>query len=96
MNILSEEHFDRMCMMCKKFNIQSKEENLFLPEYLASKEINEIIKRIENLAELDFKTIIEIIKKTENSNHYSGSLWYDYKIHLSAILKENGFKSSII
>lgn len=96
MKIISKEHLERMEMMCKTFGDNSKRNSLFLPEYKASKEINQMIHSIERLNKCDLDKIVDLIKKTDTTEHYDGSQWYDYKIHLNALLIENGFKSNII
>ena len=96
MEIISKEHFKRMEMMCKTFAEKSKSNSLFLPEYETSEKINGMICSINKPTESDFNKIIDLIKKTDLKEHYNGSQWYDYKIHLNALLRENGFKSNII
>ena len=96
MKKISEVHFERMNMMCRTFESNSKNDILYLPEYETSKEINEMIKLIENPTQADFHKIEELIKNIDKIEHHNGSQWYDYKIHLNALLGENGFKSSII
>ncbi|WP_289046520.1 hypothetical protein [uncultured Olleya sp.] len=83
-------------MMCRKFESNSKKDKLFLPEYEISKEINEMIQLIDKPSQSDFEKIEELIKSLNSIEHYNGSQWYDYKIHLNAILRENGFDSNII
>ena len=83
-------------MMCRKFESNSKKDKLFLSEYEISKEINKMIKLIDKPTQSDFYKIEELIKNIDKTEHYNGSQWYDYKIHLNALLGENGFKSSLI
>ncbi|GAK77272.1 hypothetical protein JCM19296_2879 [Nonlabens ulvanivorans] len=82
-------------MMCRMFESNSKNDKLYLPEYEISNEINEMIKLIDNPTQSDFHKIEELIKNIDKTEHHNGSQWYDYKIHLNALLLENGFKSSI-
>ena len=96
MKIISKAHFERMEMMCKTFAEQSKSDSLFLPEYETSEEINRMISSIDKPTDSDFNEIIDIIKNIDTKEHYDGSQWYDYKIHLNALLRENGFKLNII
>ncbi|MDO6803971.1 hypothetical protein Q4595_16085 [Wenyingzhuangia sp. 1_MG-2023] len=85
-----------MEMMCRTFGNKSKSDSLFLPEYRTSEKINELIQLIEKPTQSEFEKIVDLIKNTDKMEHYNGSQWYDYKIHLNAILRENGFESNII
>lgn len=96
MKIISEEHFKRMEMMCKTFHSKSKNDDLFKTEYVVSKQINHLIKTISRPNKSDFENIVKLIKDVEKTEHYDGSQWFDYKIHLNAILKENGYEFNII
>lgn len=96
MKIISKEHFERMEKMCKNFGDKSKIDSMFLPEFISSKEINQMIILIEKPKETDFKKILDLIKNTDTEEHFGGSMWHDYKIHLNALLKENGFNSNIV
>ncbi|WP_179317985.1 hypothetical protein [Winogradskyella undariae] len=96
MKVISKEHFGRMEMMCRAFGNKSKSNSLFLTEYKASEEINEMISSINKPTQSDFEKIVGVIKNTDSTKHYNGSQWYDYKIHLNALLRENGFESNII
>jgi hypothetical protein len=96
MKTISKEHFERMEMMCETFADKSKMDSLFIPEFETSEEINEMIRSINKPTESDFNKIIDLIKKTDLREHYDGSQWHDYKIHLNALLRYNGFKSNFI
>jgi len=96
MKIISPEHFERMEMMSRNFGAKSKSNSLFLSEHEISKEINGMIRSIKKPTETEFKNIVELIKSIDNTEHYDGSQWYDYKIHLNAILRINGFELNII
>lgn len=43
-----QEYFERMQMMCRYFESQSKESALHLPEFIASSLINDIIQKEED------------------------------------------------
>ena len=90
MKIISNEHFERMNMMCRTFELNSKHNELFKPEYEISKEINRLIEIIEVPTEADFKKIEDLIVSINSTKHHNGSQWYDYKIHLTALLRANG------
>ncbi|GAA3592614.1 hypothetical protein Q4Q39_05695 [Flavivirga amylovorans] len=96
MKRISVEHFGRMNMMTRTFESNSKSNKLYLPEYEVSNEINKMIKLIEKPSQSDFKKIERLIKEIDKTEHHNGSQWYDYKIHLNAVLRENGFNSNII
>lgn len=96
MKIISKEHFEQMEMLSKAFGVKSEIDSLFLPEFITSKEINQMIILIERPTETDFKKILDLIKKTDKEEHFGGSMWHDYKIHLNALLRENGFNSNIV
>ena len=96
MNKISEEHFDRMRMMVRTFKSNSIKHPTFLPEFKASKSINEIIESTTKPTEETFSEILKILSEIDLTEHYNGSQWHDYKIHLNAILRENGFEKSIL
>ncbi|RBW57542.1 hypothetical protein DS884_10835 [Tenacibaculum sp. E3R01] len=85
-----------MEMMYLNFKTQSKAKSLFIQEYETSKEINELIRLTDKPTQIEFKKIVELIKLVNNTEHYSGSQWHDYKIHLNAVLLENEFESKIL
>ena len=95
MKIISEEHFKRMEMMSRYFKEKSIINSAYLPEYKISEEINKMICKIEKPILSDFEKIVELMKNIENTDHYGGSHWHDYQIHLNAILKENGFEPNM-
>ncbi|CAL2101239.1 conserved protein of unknown function [Tenacibaculum sp. 190130A14a] len=96
MKIISNKHFEQMEIMCRNFEERSKNNLLFLPQHKVSKKINSLIRSIEKPTDLELNTIADLVKNIENIEHYGGSAWHDYKIHVNAILKENGFKFNII
>lgn len=94
MKIVSEEHFERMQMMCRVFGDNSIVNKKYLPEYEASKSVNVLIRLTENPDTSDFDKIIQILKEVDNTPHINGSQWLDYKIHVMATLRENGCKDT--
>lgn len=95
MKVISKEHFERMEMMSKIFGTKSKSNPLYLLEYKVSKKINQLINDIESPKSSDFKIITDLINNINKTEHHNGSQWLDYKIHLNAVLRENGFDSNI-
>ncbi|MFD1602246.1 hypothetical protein ACFSJW_18405 [Flavobacterium artemisiae] len=84
----SQEYFERMQMMCRYFESQSKKNILHVPEFIASSLINDIIqKEEENL--IASKKIEEILAEMKVTEHQNNVHWYDYKIHVMNVLKEN-------
>lgn len=81
----------RMEMMCKSFQSNSEKYPEFLPEFEASKSINNILKQSINLTGENYNDILKILKNLDLIKHYEGSGWYDYKLHLNSLLKHKGF-----
>lgn len=81
-------------MMCQVFERQSKTLSISLPEFEASKTINNLIENIKTPYVEDFKNIINLLKEVDNVEHTNGSQWLDYKIHVWATLRVNGFRVS--
>ena len=92
MKIVSEEHFQRMQMMCRVFEANSRTREEYLPEFKASKAINELIEKVAKPSTGDFLAILNILNDLDNVQHKNGSQWFDYKIHVSATLRANGFE----
>lgn len=84
----SQEYFERMQMMCRYFESQSKENVLCVPEFIASSLINDIIQNEEDNM-IAFKKIKEILAEMEETEHKNDVHWYDYKIHLMSVLRNN-------
>ncbi len=88
MKKVSGEYFKRMELMSSSFENQSKVDSMFLPEYKVSKEINDIIRSTEKLSELDIERIEKLISEIDDAEHYNGSQWNDYKMHLRTLLSD--------
>nr|WP_199000731.1 hypothetical protein [Flavobacterium sp. ASV13] len=93
MKICSQQHFDNMQMMCQYFESKSKDNDLYLPEFTTSKSINDIIKYEENSTE-GIQKILKSLAKIEKMEHHNDVHWLDYKIHIMAVLRENGYKEN--
>lgn len=85
-----------MKIMCDYFEAKSKSNPLFIPEYKASKEVNRMIRTYDKPTDVEFNKIIDLIKDVDKVPHQNGIQWFDYKIHLNATLRKNGFESNIL
>lgn len=72
-----------------------KDNFLFEPESKCSKKILEIISK-NRLEVSDFKEIVRMFNETGEIEHYSGSGWLDYALHLSSYLESFGFEVNLI
>ena len=81
----------RMKSLENYFKHHSQTEELFLPEFEAAKKINQIALKSE-LSASDFKQIVQIFNTTNLKSHYSGSGWFDFKLHIQTLLRQNNVK----
>jgi len=65
---------------------------LFKPEFLAAERINNIIETSDIFSRQSANEMLEIINDVDKVNHYNGTGWMDYKMHLNHFLKTNGIK----
>lgn len=79
-------------MICRIFGERSVSDKDYLPEYEAAKSINAIIRDVAEPQLSDFLAINKILKEVDNVLHADGSAWFDYKLHVGATLRINGFK----
>jgi hypothetical protein len=91
MKVISDKHFNEMQMMSRIFGERSSLQELYLPEYEASKLINEIIQMTDEPKYTHFQKIVSIIEGVESVQHANGAAWLDYKLHVVATLRVNGF-----
>ena len=81
----------------------TKEENSFL-EKIERKQYKKPFEEMEDLSAMrvicyydnDIEKIENLIKDINRIEHHNGLQWYDYKIHLNALIRENGYNSNII
>jgi hypothetical protein len=85
MEIKSLKHFEKMKMMCEYFKKHSLENDLYIPEYEAAKEINSIIENESN-TETGIAKIKSVLERVEKLEHMDNVQWYDYKLHLNPFL----------
>jgi len=90
-----KEHFERMQMMCRTFQSAAEKYADFQPEFIASKSINDILQKSNTLTNEGFIEILKILTDIDLTKHKDGSQWYDYKIHLNALLGQKGYDSNI-
>lgn len=83
--------FDEMGQICEYFRRNAQDQPLFEPEFKTASFINAIIESLSDLQQEDVVRILHAINATEDIEHYEGSGWMDYKMHLNALLKKNGF-----
>lgn len=95
MKIVSLEHFERMQMMSQAFERESNNYSEVWPEFQASKAINNLIESLANPNASDFQEIETILTSVDNVAHRNGSQWYDYKIHVMATLRVNGYNMNL-
>lgn len=86
------EIFDEMNMICKKLKLSSQRNFLFEPEFNISLKINNEIKKLEKVTQSNAIKLIDLFNEINNIEHYDGSAWLDYKIHLASFLSINGHK----
>jgi len=86
---------ERMQMMCKSFKSNSEKHIDFLPEFKASESINAILQQSDILTPENHREILRILADIDLTEHYDGSQWLDYKIHLNALLRHQGYHSGI-
>jgi hypothetical protein len=88
----NEKTFIEMKMMSETFGKNADEFPLFKPEYLTTKRINNIIESANTLSRELVNEMLQLINDLNSVEHYDGSGWLDYKIHLNYFLRMNGFE----
>lgn len=78
----------RMTMMRKGLNGDGRVPNLFEPEKKGVNKIMDIIDKHTEITDNEISQIQNELNIVENSNHYNGSAWYDFKLHLSGLLAQ--------
>lgn len=89
------DRFNNIKRLLNYFKAHAKNDHSFLPEYLAVKKINPLVLKNENPSLDLLNTIYSLIKEVEQSNHYNGAGWCDYKMQIEAILKANGLATTL-
>jgi hypothetical protein len=80
--ILSE-----MEAICAYFKRNIENNVLFTPEYTIAAAINKRLKSGKPVTADTAKAILRLMSKLTPDNHYDGSGWLDYKMHLNAVFQ---------
>ena len=80
----------RMKSLENYFKSHIKDDEAFIPEYEAAKKINAIALK-EQLQEEGLVEIVRIFNEANLKPHYSGSGWFDFRLHLTTLIGKNGF-----
>jgi hypothetical protein len=59
---------------------------LFQPEFECARTVNNLLEQNPNLTVTVAEEILSIYNKTNAAQHYDGSGWFDYQLHLIHIL----------
>ena len=81
---LDENFFIRLTTFENYYQNHSNEDDSFIPNFNAIKEINRILQR-ERLSMVEIKEAIEIYNKTNMEKHHNGTGWFDLRLHLRHI-----------
>jgi hypothetical protein len=90
-----QKNIDRLNWFERYFSNNVKNDILFEPEFEAAKEIN-LIARQEELRQEDFLRIIEIFNVANNAEHYNGSGWMDFRLHIQGMIRAYGLDVIIV
>lgn len=80
-----------MQQMCRVLGERSQTDQEYLPEFAAAHSVNEQLQTITDPDKDDFNRIVRLLADIDRVPHANGSLWFDYKIHVMAMLRVNGF-----
>ena len=82
-----QEVLERMRRIEGYFSRNIATHELFQPEFECAHAINNLLEQNENLTTTIVEDILSIYNKTNTAEHYAGSGWFDYQLHLMHILK---------
>src|SRR5689334_23269189 len=89
-----ENTLNEMISICNYFEKNSGKQPLFKPELEAVKKINELLTNaLEITKQLAFE-VITLYNDVNTLEHYNGSGWYDYKLHLIQFFNNHGIEVS--
>ncbi len=74
------------------FQQSSFDNILFQPEFLCAQRIRAKIENIEFLTISDAEDILKIYNETNAGQHYDGSGWFDYQLHLRLLITIDNLK----
>jgi hypothetical protein len=86
------ETYKRMTVMRSAFNGDGRSPNLFEPEKIGVNKIMDIIDSSPKITDHDIQKIKNEVDQVENSNHYDGTAWLDFKLHLNGLLRQVNYK----
>jgi len=86
---------DRMRSLENYFKRNIENSSLFEPEYLAAKQIN-LIAFKKTIMKEDLDQIIQIYNNVNSSEHYNGSGWMDFRLHIQGLIKLSGLDFQIL
>ena len=81
---IDENFFVRLVRFENYYLSHSKEDESFLPNFNAMKEINQILQK-EKLSMTEINEAIEVYNKTNMEKHHNGTGWFDLRLHLRHI-----------
>ena len=84
--------YKRMSMMRKGFNGNGSFPNLFEPEKKCVNKIMDIVDESPEITDIEISKIKKELDVAENSEHYNGSAWFDFKLHLNGLLSQVGYE----
>ena len=90
-----EEILKRMKKIEDYFLRQSSDNKSFEPELHCAKIIREKVGEVIQLTAKDADEILEIFNETNAGQHYNGSAWMDYQLHLRHLLTLDNLKIEI-
>lgn len=83
--------YKRMTMMRNAFNGNGTIPDLFKPEREGVNAIMDIFDENSSIDDHEITLILNELKIVQNSNHYNGSAWFDFKLHLNGLLSQIGY-----
>lgn len=90
-----QEVLKRMKRIEDYFQRNSLDNVLFQPEFLCAKTIRERIETIGHLTTQDAEDLLKIYNETNAGQHYDGSGWFDYQLHLRILFKIDNLKAEV-
>ncbi|HEY9007885.1 MAG TPA: hypothetical protein VIM75_17215 [Ohtaekwangia sp.] len=84
---------DEMNQIRDYFRRHSENDPLFIPQYQIAKQINDIVNDCDRLEIAEVKEIIRIFNTIIDTNYDNRSGWTDYQMHLTAVMKMDGFRT---
>ena len=83
----------RMKGLARYFADNIKNNPLFTPEMEASREIYKILAENSILSENHLLDIVSAFNKVIGMDHYNGSGWLDFKLHLQKLFRDHGYNA---